>query len=91
MDRRGCGLGMWNGRILLEEDEVEVFGSLYVNFNGCCHNYICRPLVGTCIRHTSITRFALLVLGPIFFDFLWILEPCFHSIRLMPLDLDSHL
>ena len=32
MDRRGCGLGAWNGRILLEEDEVEVFGSLNVNF-----------------------------------------------------------
>ena len=35
MDRRGCGLATWNGRILLEEDEVEVFGSLNVNFN-CC-------------------------------------------------------
>ena len=35
MDRRGCGLGTWNGRKLLEEDEVEVFGSLNVNFN-CC-------------------------------------------------------
>ena len=35
MDRRGCGLGAWNGRMLLEEDEVEFFGSLNVNFN-CC-------------------------------------------------------
>ena len=35
MDRRGCGLGVWNGRMLLEEDEVEFFGSLNVNFN-CC-------------------------------------------------------
>ena len=35
MDRRGCGLGAWNGRILLEEDEVEAFGSLNVNFNFC--------------------------------------------------------
>ena len=33
MDRRGCGLGTWNGRIILEEDKVEVFGSLNVNFN----------------------------------------------------------
>ena len=32
MDRRGCGLGTWNWRMLLEEDEVEVFGSLNVNF-----------------------------------------------------------
>ena len=32
MDRRGCGLGAWNGRMLLEEDEVEAFGSLNVNF-----------------------------------------------------------
>ena len=35
MDKIGCGLGTWNGRILLEEDEVEFFGSLNVNFN-CC-------------------------------------------------------
>ena len=35
MDRRGYGLGTWNGRIVLEEDEVEFFGSLNVNFN-CC-------------------------------------------------------
>ena len=35
MDRRGCSIGAWNGRMLLEEDEVEVFGSLNVNFN-CC-------------------------------------------------------
>ena len=35
MDRRGCGLGTWNGRIRLEEDEVKFFGSLNVNFN-CC-------------------------------------------------------
>ena len=35
MDRRGCGLGTWNGRMLLEEDEVEFFGTLNVNFN-CC-------------------------------------------------------
>ena len=35
MDKKGCSLGTWNGRILLEEDEVEVFGSLNVNFN-CC-------------------------------------------------------
>ena len=35
MDRRGCGLGAWNGRVLLEENEVEFFGSLNVNFN-CC-------------------------------------------------------
>ena len=35
MDRRGCCLGAWNGRMLLEEDEVEVFGSLNVNFT-CC-------------------------------------------------------
>ena len=33
MDRRGCGLGTWNGRMLFEEDEVEFFGSLNVNFN----------------------------------------------------------
>ena len=32
MNRRGCSLGTWKGRILLEEDEVEVFGSLNVNF-----------------------------------------------------------
>ena len=32
MDRRGCNLGAWNGRMLLEEDEVEVFGSCNVNF-----------------------------------------------------------
>ena len=32
MDRSGCGLGAWNGRILLEEDEMEAFGSLNVNF-----------------------------------------------------------
>ena len=32
MDRRGCSLGTWNGRKILEEDEVEVFGSLNVNF-----------------------------------------------------------
>lgn len=32
MDGRGCGLGTWNGRMFLEEDEVEVFGSLNVNF-----------------------------------------------------------
>ena len=31
MDRRGYGLGTWNGRIFLE-DEVEAFGSLNVNF-----------------------------------------------------------
>ena len=35
MDIRGCGLGAWNGRMLLEEDEVEFFKSLNVNFN-CC-------------------------------------------------------
>ena len=35
MDRRGCDLGTWNGRMLLEEDEEEFFGSLNVNFN-CC-------------------------------------------------------
>ena len=35
MDRRGCGLRAWNGRILLEEDEVKFFGSLNVKFN-CC-------------------------------------------------------
>ena len=34
MDRRGCGLGAWNGIIVLEEDEVEAFGSL--NFNFTC-------------------------------------------------------
>ena len=32
MDRRGCSLGAWNGRIILEEDEVEDFGRLNVNF-----------------------------------------------------------
>ena len=32
MDKRGCGLGAWNGGIVLEEDEVEAFGSLNVNF-----------------------------------------------------------
>ena len=32
MDRKGCSLGTWNGRIFLEEDEVEVFRSLNVNF-----------------------------------------------------------
>ena len=32
MDRIGCGLSAWNGRILLEKDEVEAFGSLNVNF-----------------------------------------------------------
>jgi hypothetical protein len=32
MDSRGCGLGAWNERIFLEEDEVEAFGSLNVNF-----------------------------------------------------------
>ena len=32
MDRRGCSLGTWNGRIILEEDEGEAFGSLNVNF-----------------------------------------------------------
>jgi hypothetical protein len=61
-----------------------------VNFNGCCHNYICRLLVGTCTRHTSIARFALLALGFIILRFLRILKPCFHSIRPMPPDLDSH-
>ena len=35
MDRRGCGSGAWNGRILLEEDEVEAFESLNVNFTFC--------------------------------------------------------
>ncbi|KGJ51010.1 hypothetical protein CIAN88_23165 [[Clostridium] innocuum] len=35
MDSRGCGLGTWNGRIFLEEDEVEAFGSLNVNFTFC--------------------------------------------------------
>ena len=35
MFRIGCGLGTWNGRILWEEDEVEFFGSLNVNFNFC--------------------------------------------------------
>ena len=35
MDRRGCGLGAWNERILLQEDEVEVFGSFNVN-STCC-------------------------------------------------------
>ena len=35
MDRRGCGLDTWNGRILLEEDEVKAFGSLNVNLT-CC-------------------------------------------------------
>ena len=35
MDKRGCNLGAWDGRILLEEDEVKLFGSLNVNFN-CC-------------------------------------------------------
>ena len=34
MDKRGYGLGTWNGRILLE-DEVEAFGSLNVNFTIC--------------------------------------------------------
>ena len=32
MDRRVCGLGTWNERILLEEDEVEAFRSLNVTF-----------------------------------------------------------
>ena len=35
MDRRGCDLGTWNRKMLLEKDEVESFGSLNVNFN-CC-------------------------------------------------------
>ena len=35
MDRRWCSLGAWNGRMLLEEDEVEAFESLNVNFT-CC-------------------------------------------------------
>ena len=32
VDRRGCGLATWNGRMFLEDDEVEFFGSLNVNF-----------------------------------------------------------
>jgi len=32
MDKRGCGLGAWNERMFLEEDDVEAFGSLNVNF-----------------------------------------------------------
>lgn len=35
MDRRGCNSHIWNGRMLLEEDEVKFFGSLTINFN-CC-------------------------------------------------------
>ena len=35
MDRKNCGLGARNGRTLLEEDEVEAFGSLNVNFTVC--------------------------------------------------------
>lgn len=61
-----------------------------VNFNGCCHNYICRPLVGTCTRHTSIARFALLALGFIFLGFVQAPKPCFRSIKPMPPGLDSH-
>ena len=32
MDKRGCSLGAWNGRMLLEKDEVEAFGCLNANF-----------------------------------------------------------
>ena len=32
MDRRGCSLGAWNGRMILEEDEVDAFGSLNAKF-----------------------------------------------------------
>ena len=32
MVRRGCSLGAWNGRMFLEEDKVEAFRSLNVNF-----------------------------------------------------------
>ena len=35
MDSGESGLGAWNGRMLLEEDEVEAFGSLNVNFTFC--------------------------------------------------------
>ena len=35
MDRRGCGLGTWNGIMLLEEDEVESFEIFNVNVNFC--------------------------------------------------------
>ena len=35
MNRRGCNLGAWNGRMLLEEDEEEAFGRLNVNLTGC--------------------------------------------------------
>ena len=35
MDKSGYSIGAWNGRMLLEEDEVEAFGSLNVNFTFC--------------------------------------------------------
>ena len=35
MDRRGYGLGACNGIMLLEEDGLEFFESLNVNFNYC--------------------------------------------------------